>query len=295
MNIKTNLKNFIPLLAIPAAMLVPQIGGILSPFTSWILGGLLFFAFLGLEPKKVFKELRKPMQAFYMSMVVLVITPMVILPVMHYFFPNYQLGALLFMLMPSAISAPAIAGIYGGSVALASVNTVLSNLLSPFTIPILIGFFAGGAVKVSLFKILSQLLILMVTPFLLSLVAHHFAEDTIKKAKSHFGLIALGLLFLLFFAALSPYKAELISNLLNGSLWLAVLIAHLILFFFAKLMVAHVKVKQDRVSIQSNIMFLNVGLAIVIAQSYFGPQEILFIIFCQISWVILVGLFKYLK
>ena len=60
-------------------------------------------------------------------------------------------------------------------------------------------------------------------------------------------------------------------------------------------MVAHVKVKQDKVSIQSNIMFLNVGLAIVIAQNYFGPSEILFIIFCQISWVILVGLFKYLK
>ena len=131
---------------------------------------------------------KEDVQAFYMSMVVLIITPLVILPIMNHFFPDYQLGALLFMLMPSAISAPAVAGIYGGSVALASVNTVLSSLLSPFSIPILIGFFAGGAVKVSLVKILTQLLILMLTPFLLSVVAHHFAEGAIQKAKKHFGI-----------------------------------------------------------------------------------------------------------
>lgn len=295
MHLKTNLKNFIPLLAIPAAIFFPQVGSVLSPFTTWILGILLFFAFLGLEPKKLLKEFRHPLEAFYMGMVVLVITPLVILPIMSHFFPEYQLGALLFMLMPSAVSSPAVAGIYGGSVALASANAVFANLLSPFTIPILIGFFAGSTVKVSLFKILYQLIILMAIPFVLSLAAHHAVEDKIQKAKKHFGFIALSLLFLLFFAALSPYKTELTSNLLNGNLWLAVLVAHLILFFFAKLMIAHVKVKKDRISIQSNIMFLNVGLAIVLAQNYFGPSEILFIIFCQISWVILVGLFKYLK
>ncbi len=295
MKIKSQLTNLIPLLAIPAAIFLPQIGGVFSPFTAWLLGGLLFLAFLGLDPKKLIKELKSPMNQFFMAMVILVVTPLVIMPIMDHFFPAFLLGALLFMLMPSAVSAPAIVRIYGGNVALATANTVFSNLISPFSIPILIAFFAAKQVEVSLFTILWQLLILIGLPFLLSLMVRHFADKTIEKTKQSYGLISLLILFLLFFGALSPFSKELVANFSNQNLWLAVIVVHIILFFFAKLMIVYVKAKKDKISIQANLVFLNVGLAIVLAQNFFGSAEVIFIIYCQIFWLLMLSLFKYFK
>ena len=295
MKIKSQLINLVPLLAIPAAIFLPQTGGLFSPFTTWLLGGLLFVAFLGLDTKKLLHELKDPMDQFFMTMVILVVTPLVVMPIMGHFFPAFLLGALLFMLMPSAVSAPAVTRIYGGNVALTTANTVFSNLLSPFSIPILIAFFAGKQVEVSLLTILWQLLILMVVPFLLSLLVQHFAGDLVEKTKKSYNSISLLILFLLFFGALSPFSRELVANFLNQSLWLAVIIAYVILFFFAKLMVVYVKAKRDKISIQANLMFTNVGLAIVLAQNFFGSAEVIFIIYCQIFWLLMLSLFRYLK
>ncbi len=295
MKVKTQAINLIPLLAIPAALALPQIGRLFSPFTTWLLGGLLLVAFLGLDPKKLLNELKEPMDQIFMVMVILVVAPLVSIPIMGHFFPQFLLGALLFMLLPSAVSAPAVARIYKGNVALTTTNTVFSNLLSPFTITILLAFFASKKVEVSLYTILWQLLVLMAVPFILSLSAQYFAKKTIEKTKKSYKLISLLILFLLFFGALAPYNKELVANLLNQTLWLAVLVAHLILYFFAKLMVIYIKGKKDKISAQSNLLFLNVGLGIVLAQSYFGPQEVIFIIYCQIFWLLMFSLFKYLK
>ncbi len=235
------------------------------------------------------------MDQFFMAMVILVITPLVVIPIMGHFFPEFLFGALLFMLTPSAVSAPALVRIYGGNVALTTANTVFSNLLSPLSIPVIIAIFATKKVKVSLLAILWKLVILMGVPFLLSLLVQHFAEKTVLKTKKYFSAVSLLLIFLLFFGALSPFSQELIANLLNKCLWLAVLIAHIVLLFFAKLMVVYVKGKKDRISIQANLLFTNVGLAIVLAQTYFGPTEMIFIIYCQVFWLLMLSLFRYIE
>ena len=201
MKTKSQLINLLPLFAIPAAIFLPQMGGVLSPFTTWLLGGLLFLSFLGLDPKKLIHELKSPIDQFFMTMVILVVTPLVIIPIMKHFFPQFLLGALLFMLLPSAVSAPAITKIYRGNVALTTANTVFSNLFSPFTIPILLALFASKEVDVSLYTILWQLLILMAVPFALSLLVQNYAGNVVEKTKKSYSLISLLILFLLFFGA----------------------------------------------------------------------------------------------
>lgn len=295
MKIKNGFLNFIPLLALPAAIFVPPIGMIFSPYVSWILGALLFFSFLGLDLKTLLKSLRNPLEPFYMSMVILVVTPLVAIPIMNHFFPDYALGAMLFLSAPSAIAAPAVAGLYGGSIAFAAINTILSSLLSPFSTPAMVTLFADTSIKVDFIKMMTQLLTLIFIPFFLSLGFSHYYESTTQKIKHHTKGISLGLLFLLFLAILSPYRADLITFMLNKNLWLAVLTAHVILLFFAKLMTVNVETVNRRISIQSNLLFLNVGVALILAQTYFTAPEIIFIVFCQIFWVILVSLFKYIK
>lgn len=295
MKTKTHLSHFLPLLALPAALFIPEVGLIFSPYVSWILGTLLFFSFLGLDPSKLIRSLRRPLEPFYMSVVILAVTPLVAIPIMGHFFPDYQLGALLFLSAPSAISAPAIAGIYGGSIAFSAINTILSSLLSPFSTPAILTLFADTAIKVDFIKMTIQLVTLIFIPFILSLTFSHYAEKTTEKIKTYHKIIPLGLLFLLFLAILSPHRADLLAYAFNKELWLAVLLAHVILLFFAKLMTVNVEAKKRQVSIQSNLLFLNVGVSLILAKTYFGTPEILFVVFCQIFWVVMVSLFRYIK
>ncbi|MBU0577044.1 bile acid:sodium symporter [Patescibacteria group bacterium] len=295
MKIKSPLLNFIPVLSIPIAVYLPQIGKLFSPYTSWLLGALLFFSFCGISFDALIKAVKKPIKPFFVSIVILLVAPLVVFPIMERFFPIYLLGALIFMLLPSAVSSPAIASIYNGNVPFATVNAVFSNLLSPFTIPLFLVLFIGASVEISTAAMLLQLLIIIVIPFVLGLIANSYTPKFIEKTKSYYRPINLFLLFLLFFAILSPYSKELVGNLLNGHLWLAVFIVHLVLYFFSKLTVLHATSKSEKISIESNMMFLNIGLAVVIVQNYFGPTEMLFIIFCEIFWVVLVGLFKFIK
>jgi bile acid:Na+ symporter, BASS family len=293
--IKSPLLNFITILSIPLAILIPQVGKVFSPYTSWLLGVLLFFSFLGISFDDLLRAVRKPIKPFFVSMVILIVSPLVIYPIMERFFPVYLLGAVIFMLLPTAVSSPAIAGIYGGDIAFGTVNAVFSNLLSPFTIPLFLVLFMGTSVKVSTTSMLLQLLLIVVIPFILGLLANRFAPAIVGKTKHHYRLINLLLLFLLFFAILSPYSKELTGNLLNWHLWLAVFVVHIVLYFFSKLTVLNTTNESEKISVEANMMFLNIGLAVVIVQNYFGPTEMLFIIFCEIFWVVMVGLFKYLK
>ena len=295
MNNHVGLGNFFPLLAIPLALLIPSIGSVLAPHTALLLAALLFFSFLGLDPKRLLEILRHPGETLTMSLTILVLTPLVVFPIMQRFFPEYFLGAVLFMLLPSAISAPAITAIYGGNVARSAVNTLASSLLSPISISLFLSIFLFARVTVSPWKILGQLALIIFLPFILGLIVDRTKPHLVAKIQPYYRKINLALLFLIFFAALSPYSVDMKVNLLNGRLWLAVLTAHAVLYLFARLVVLHEKNLADKIALQSNLFFLNVGLGVVIAQNYFGPTEMLFIVFCEIVWIALIGLFKYLR
>lgn len=295
MNNRVDVGNFFPILAIPLALLLPSWGSVLAPYTSLLLAILLFFSFLGLDPRRLLEILRQPKETFYMSLIILVLTPLVVFPVMQRFYPEYFLGAVLFMLLPSAISAPAITAIYGGNVARSAVNTLVSSLLSPFTISLFLSLFLFARITVSPWKILWQLGLIIFLPFIVGLIVDRVKPHWVQNFKPYYRRINLALLFLVFFAALSPYSVDMKVNLLNGRLWMAVLVTHAVLYLFAKLAVLHEKNQADKIALESNLFFLNVGLGVVIAQNYFGPTEMLFIVFCEIVWIVLIGIFKYLR
>ncbi|MFH0820329.1 MAG: bile acid:sodium symporter [Candidatus Peregrinibacteria bacterium] len=295
MHTRIGLGNYFPLLAIPFVIAMPEISLWFAPYTRWLLGALMFFSFLGLGLTDLVRELRNSREAFYVSLVILVLTPLVIYPVMQRFFPEYLAGAFLFMLLPSAVSSPAVAALYGGKVAKATLNTVVSNLLCPFTITLFLALFMRANIHVDLMKIFFPLLVIIAVPFALGLLAHRVIPKWVDRTKHYYRPINLFLLFLFFVAALSPYGAKIVEHVLDGRLWTAVLVTYAVLFCFAKLSVLHQKDRAERVAIESNLLFLNVGLGVLLAQSFFGTEEILFIVFCEIVWLALVPLLKYFR
>ncbi|MBN1258760.1 bile acid:sodium symporter [Candidatus Peregrinibacteria bacterium] len=295
MKIPSALMNFIPLMAIPAAFAVPGIGKIFFPYTNWILGALLFTSFLALDWSDLKEAVKRPLKPFYVSILILILSPLIIMPIMGRFFPDFMLGAVIFMLLPVAVASPAVAGIFGGNVAIATINAVSTNLLSPFTIPFFLETFMRTSVEVDIIGMLIKLLLIVFIPFILSVALNRYCPRLIRKAKGYYRGISLGLLFLIFFAAVAPYTHELASNLLNSRLIVSVFISYFILYFFSRLILVCSPDKAERTAITANMLLPNVGMGVVLVQQYFGPQEMLFLIFCQVLWVILISIFKYFR
>ncbi len=295
MKLRTTLMNFIPLLAIPVTLAIPKVGAVFFPYTSWILGLLLFSSFLALEWEDLVAVFHSPKRPFYAALVILVVAPLLAYPIMSRFFPEYLLGAVIFMLLPAAVASPAVAGIYGGNIAVATVNAVSTNLLSPFTIPLFLQVFMGQNVKIAILPMFLKLLLMVSIPFAASILLNKFFPTFIGKTKKHYRLISLSLLFFLFFAAVSPYVAELKANLFNFHLMLVVFVAYFVLYFLSRLVLLSTRDGAERIAITANIILPNVGMGVVIVQQYFGSTEMLFMIAAQIIFAILVGFFKYFR
>jgi predicted Na+-dependent transporter len=287
--------NFIPLLAIPAAWLLPSVGKLLTPHTTWILAGLLLSSFLGVKAKEMLSVVRHPMRSVWTVFMILFAGPILILPIADWLFPEYKVGALLFMMLPAAVSSPAVAAIYGGNVAIATVDAVASNLLSTLSIPLLFGVFVKGSVEVAAGSILMQMALVVVIPFGVGAALNYFFSKQVKKIHRHSRMLNLILLFFLFYAAFAPYVHEMIGSLRNLHLIMALVMTHAILHLLAKVAAWHSKKEDEKVGILCNMVLPNVGLGIVLAQHYLGMPEMIFILLSEVVWVLVVGFIHYLK
>lgn len=287
--------NFIPLLAVPAALVLPKIGVALSPYTTWILAALLFSSFAGIKFGEMATVVRHPARSMFTVLMILVVAPLAIYPIAQFLFPEFALGALLFMMLPAAVSSPAVAAIYGGNVAVATVDAVLSNLLSVLTIPLLFGLFAHESVDIGTASILRQMLFVIVLPFAVGALINRFFSNGAKALHRHNRIINLSLLFFLFYAAFSPYIGVMLESLTNLHLILALIMTHAILHVLAKIATLGSKDEGEKVGILCNMILPNVGLGVVLAQHYLGAPEMIFILLSEIVWVVVVGLIHYVK
>jgi len=282
-------------LAIPAAWVLPSVGKFLTPYTTWILAALLLSSFLGVKAKEMLSVIEHPMRSIWTVFMILFAGPILILPIANWLFPEYRVGALLFMMLPAAVSSPAVAAIYGGNVAIATVDAVLSNLLSTLSIPLLFGLFVQGSLQVEAASILRQMVFVIVIPFLVGTALNHFFQKQVKKVHQHSRMLNLVLLFFLFYAAFAPYVHEMIDSLRNLHLIMALIMTHAILHLLAKVAAWHSKHEDQRIGILCNMVLPNVGLGIVLAQHYLGMPEMIFILLSEVVWVLVVGFIHYLK
>jgi len=295
MKIHLHPTNFIPLLAIPAALAFSGVGFQLSPYTSWILAGMLFFSFLGLRAKDLLPAIQRPSKVLIAVTMILIVSPIVVYPFAKLLFPDFFLGAMLFMMLPAAVSSPAVAAIYGGNVGLATVDAVVSNLLSIITIPLFFGWIAHESVQMDSLPILRQMLWVILLPFALGMLGNHWLPKAAKAIHRHNRMINLFLLFFLFFAAFSPHIHNMIDSFRNFHLILALVVTHTLLHLLAKVDTWRSKNEADKVGILCNMVLPNVGLGVVLAQHYLDSPALMFILLSEVVWVVVVGFIHYLK
>ena len=287
--------NFLPILSVPLAILWPEGGVPLFDYLLWMLVLLLFASFLNLDLNHFIKAISKPHRILFFSLIILLLPALIGAPIIYYFFPDYFVGALILMLMPAAIASPAIALMYEGSISFAATNSILSNLLVPFTLPFVVFLLLGTQIEIDIWEMFLRLLIIIFPAFFLSFLIRHFYTDFIKKISPSFTYFNLLLFFLITYGALSPFVDLIKKSCSDWKLWTSLFLVHLFFILIAKVLIRWMDDKKEKISLQINFIFPNTALAIVIAQQYFGINEVFFLVLAEICFVLFIALFKYIK
>ncbi|MDY0095170.1 MAG: bile acid:sodium symporter [Candidatus Vecturithrix sp.] len=167
-------KLFLPILftAITLGILFPG-GEALKPILPVLLGILLFFNFYTIDIRWA-HFLRKEIALY--ALIVLGILPALVVTTTQFLPVPFQVGIFLTTISPAAVSGSIVVGIIGGSLELSIANTVIFNLLSPFSYAILTNaYFNARDLQVSSGEIILDLILLIGIPFGLSMLCKKIA------------------------------------------------------------------------------------------------------------------------
>ena len=168
-------KLFLPILftAIALGILFPG-GEALKPILPVLLGILLFFNFYTIDIRWA-HFLRKEIGLY--CLVVLGILPALVAMTTKFLPVPFQLGVFLTTISPAAVSGSIVVGIIGGSLELSIANTVIFNLLSPFSYTILTNlYFDARDLQVSSGETILNLILLIGIPFGFSMFCKKIAS-----------------------------------------------------------------------------------------------------------------------
>lgn len=158
------------MLAIATGLFFPYGQG-LKFILPYLLSGLIFIQFVSM--KLTLDDLR---YFFKKQVLFLIILNFIISPVVIYFLSiklgsDIRSGLFLIAIAPTAIGSSVVISIVGGDIKLAIVNTIVTNLLTPFTYSILFTiFFSENVIQVPVKIIFVKLLIMIIIPFIIAIV-----------------------------------------------------------------------------------------------------------------------------
>lgn len=220
------------------------------------------------------------------------VLPAVLLALSQKFFPLYAGGIFLLALLPTAVSSPAFAHMFGGRVPPAFALVILSTILAPFLIPLLCSLaFAGSGVTTSFLPLFSTLAFCVFLP-----MAFYFATRKFSRlsAVMHHNVKIISIILVAFVIALVIAKqrdfilhdtAALATPLLLSIFSYAIFLAFG--WWFAKNQQADM-----RISIATCSGFNNVALGVSVALLHFSQNVVLLMAVSEIAWALLPTVFR---
>lgn len=282
----------------------PQFSTIFKDGIAYYLVGVIYLSFIKSEDEVLKQELSN-----YRYLIWLVFLTQLILPVLIYtgaaglvsleaISVNTQLGATLLYAAPTAAIAPTAILLFNGRFERGMLHMVITSLFSPVTIPFVMWLTLGDSVKVDLIMMAKFLGLLMVIPFIASEISKRFMPGLTEKLRPNVSWVSIVLLFFVILG--SSYR-------LPQQLHEDIYIVYESLGFFALVFMVNgflgwfLSFKKKTASkITASIIssYTNIGLAIVLAESFFGksrPQVVVFIVISTILWNFMFIPLKYIS
>jgi len=139
---------------------------------------------------------------------------------------------------------------------------------------------------------LKDMAIIVFLPMIISQVIKKYIPVTIQKTQHLFTSLNVLLLFAFVYLAISSQRNYFLENPL-GMVWkIAVLYLVFILLHVIGYLICFKQNKENRIAVAIGAAYMNNGMAIVLATSYFKPEILVLMVLSELPWNTLLAPFK---
>lgn len=260
--------------------------------TKTILGMMLFFVFLKIDPLDVLEHIKNYRMMIYLTFVYMIILPLVFYISLKYIDKDLAIGVLLLTAMPAGLSSPALADIAGGNSSLSMSLVIITQIIAPFTVPFIFWMIKINGMDINELMLLRDIALLVFVPMLISQVVKKSFPATVARTRHLFTSANVLVMAIFVYVVIASQRNVILDNL-NGLLWkIAVLYLVFILLHAAGYMIYPRESKKNRLSVSISFAYMNNGMAIVLAASYFKPEILVLMVLSELPWNTLLAPFK---
>lgn len=191
------------LASVSLGLLLPQIGSIWQPYTSVILGFLMFMVALNIDPAALIRSVQEYRSIIFALIMVFVVPPLLALPAQLFFSPVQYVAIVLALSAPAAVSSVFWCSIFRGHTPLALIVSISSNLIAIVTIPLTMLVLVGVTAPVNVAAIFLNLIYIIVIPITAAQIVKKLFSRTSKKIVNKSAPIQHAAFFLLLWGAVS--------------------------------------------------------------------------------------------
>jgi BASS family bile acid:Na+ symporter len=257
-----------------------------------LLGMMLFLVFLKIDALEVLEKIRDFRLMIFISLIYMIIIPLAFYLFTRIFDSRLAIGILLLTAMPAGVSSPALVDILKGNITLAMSIAIVTQMIAPFTVPFLFWLIGSKNLDLNILLIFKDIALLVFLPMILAQSVKKFFPETIRKGQHLLTPVNVFVLFSFVYIALSSQRDAIISNPASlvwktVILYLVFIILHFIGYFMKKK-----EKKEDKIAFAITSAYMNNGMAIVLASTYFGPDILILMVLSELPWNTLLAPFK---
>jgi predicted Na+-dependent transporter len=257
-----------------------------------LLGMMLFFVFLKIDALEIIEKMRNFRLMIFIALVYMIIIPILFFLLVNIFDRQLALGILLLTAMPAGVSTAALTDILKGNISLAMSITIVTQVIAPFTVPFLFWLIGTKGLEMNKFLLFRDISILVFSPLILAQVIKKYFPAVINKTQHLFTSANVFLLFAFVYVAISSQRKVILDNPISLLWKTSILYLVFILLHAVGYVICYRESKENKIALSITSAYMNNGLAIVLASTYFGPGILVLMVLSEIPWNTLLGPFK---
>jgi len=256
------------------------------------LGMMLFFVFLKIDALEIIEKMRKFKLMIYIALVYMIIIPLLFFLLVNIFDRQLALGILLLTAMPAGVSTPALTDILKGNISLAMSIAIVTQVIAPFTVPFLFWMIGTKGLDINKLLLFKDISILVFSPLILAQVIKKYFPAVINRTQHLFTSANIFLLFAFVYVAISSQRNIILGNPVSLLWKTSVLYLVFIILHAVGYIICYRESKENKIALSITCAYMNNGLAIVLASTYFGPGILVLMVLSEIPWNTLLAPFK---
>ncbi|MCB2191589.1 MAG: hypothetical protein KQI62_08490 [Deltaproteobacteria bacterium] len=262
-------------LGIAGGVFLPDMAGIFSPATVYMMMAILYLAFLRIDFAGLIRLNKADLgEMVWWSIIKLFLLPIALWYLFRWLAPGWALPVLLLSGVSAGVTAPFFSQMLGGNAGRTLQLTVLTSVVVPLTLPALVKLLAGAEINIPFTHMARMLAQVILVPLVLAWLTLRFIPalaDALGKVQFALVLASFFFINLGVFASFSTFffsQAEQVLAAAGIACGLAVL--YLGVVWIAGPISGW---RMDLISCGSGLIFINNVLIVVFAANFFGPRN----------------------